>query len=244
MLITNKIEDKTISQIVSAYPETAALFEKYEIDFCCGGKRLLQDVLAHDVEKRIEVEAGLEQILNKPDLSFKNFELYSLSELINHIVRTHHKYIHENVELIQNHLEKVVMKHGQTYPQMSRVLSLFINLKNELLMHMKKEDMILFPAIKKLEAAYVSGRNMQPGININTPVSVMEQEHEDAHQLLEEIKSLTNKYSAPASACTTHRLSIDELRLFEEDLHKHIHLENNILFPKALELTKTLNEMA
>ena len=161
------------------------------------------------------------------------FTEMTAEQLISYILIHHHFYVKNSIPTIYNHLQKVVTKHGDKFPYMQEVLQLFTEVADELTSHMQKEEQILFPRIKTLYATPVP-ENLHPGY-IDGPVGVMEAEHEKAGDLLYAIRDLTNNYVAPDIACTTHRVLINELKAFEEDLHNHVHLENNILFPMAAE---------
>lgn len=235
-----KIENLSLAEIVTSKPEAAVVFEKYNLDFCCGGKKKLSEALKNDFDKLKEVTAQLEKIFKDKTSPENDFSKFSLTQLVDYILKNHHSYVKENLPLIQQHLEKVSLKHGDAYPQMKRIKVLFDEIKRDLEQHMMKEEVILFPRIKKLESS-VNERNLaEENLILKGPIDVMEYEHETAGKIMEEIKTLSNNYTPPGNACTTFRLSLDELKLFENDLHRHVHLENNILFPKALTLTKKL----
>jgi regulator of cell morphogenesis and NO signaling len=136
--------------------------------------------------------------------------------------------------VIINHLEKIVAKHGDLYQNMKKALELFTAVKDELEPHMQKEESILFPRIKEIASLSSQHKaiNYVPAY-INDPIKVMETEHDNAGQLIFEIRQITNNYTAPEDACTTHRVCLEELKTFETDLHQHVHFENNILFPMA-----------
>jgi regulator of cell morphogenesis and NO signaling len=221
---------KTLSQIVTENYQAARVFEKYGLDFCCKGKRPLADACA---EKNISTEE-IEQELNsamKTEKTGNDFNEMSLTELAEYIVRVHHTYVKLNMPQIQNYVLRVATKHGDRYPYMQEVYSLFADVQEELTQHMQKEERILFPRIKQLESfdAPVHAIDL-----LNGPISIMEEEHDRAGTVLAKIRELTNNYTAPENACTTFQLTLASLQAFELDLHQHVHLENNILFPKAL----------
>ena len=239
-----EIEKLSLAEIVASKPEAAQLFENYNLDYCCGGKRKLSEALQSDAQKIKEVTGHLEKLFESKNGNEVNFNELSLTELVDHIVGKHHKYVKENLPLIQQHLEKVASKHGAAHIEMKSIKILFDNIKREFEQHMMKEEVILFPRIKKMEMMADGNNVSTEGFAIQGPINVMEYEHESAHQLMEEIKRLSNNFTAPESACTTHRLSLDELKIFEKDLHQHVHLENNILFPKAMEMFSKLSPSA
>lgn len=235
------LSSKTLAQIVNENHKTAYVFEKYHLDFCCKGKRLLKqacDEIHVPVEKVI---ADLEIVTSDTKVSV-DFDKMSLSHLAEYIVLTHHDYVKKELPLIYSYLQKVASKHGDRHPEMLAVFNAFAELTEDMIEHMEKEETILFPRIKIVETY----RNENSDVQINRshlegPIAVMEQEHENAGELLAQIRDLTNNYDLPKDACTTYKLTFAALQAFEIDLHQHIHLENNILFPKTIKLFNTLN---
>lgn len=221
---------KSIGSIVAENYKAAAVFDKYRLDFCCGGKNLLGEACNQRQVNIEEVEADLRQLTKTSDPA-KAFQQMDNRSLISYILLQHHFYIRQYGPAILQHLEKVAYKHGASFPYMIRVAAVFSALMKDLLQHMRKEEEVLFPAIQSLE---LPGSNNAG--NIQSPIRVMEQEHDEAGILLEEIRALTNHYSIPGQACTTFRISLKELEEFEARMHEHVHLENNILFPRALDM--------
>ena len=229
-----ELMNQTLSQIVTENYQAAQVFEKYGLDFCCKGKRPLTDACK---EKSLPVEnvvKDLTQALNSAD-NQKEFKEISLTELAEYIVRVHHNYVKQSMAPILMYVLKVATKHGSRFPYMHEVYDLFLEIEEEMTSHMAKEEKILFPRIKLLELN--AAQENTPGY-ISAPVEVMETEHEHAGDTMEKIRVLTNNYQAPEDACTTFRLALASLQAFESDLHHHVHLENNILFPKAIALHK------
>ena len=234
----NDLKTKSLAQIVNFNHRAATVFEKYHLDFCCQGKRTLQQAC---LESELSVDDILseldktdEKISDKATINFNNLSLSQLSE---YIVSTHHDYVKKEMPAIAMYLQKVAAKHGGHHPEMIKVLQVFTAVKEEMELHMKKEEAVLFPRIKELEKQLGAGN--QPQINIaylKSPILMVEQEHDHAGAALAEIRKLTANYNPPADACTTYRLSFAALEAFELDLHQHVHLENNILFPKALKM--------
>ncbi len=230
------IAQQTLASIVTNNHSTVPVLEKYHLDFCCKGKRTLAEACN---EKGLLVEtisAELERS-TKVNNNKMPFTEMSAEQLISHILIHHHFYVRQSMPTILDHLEKVATKHGDRYPCMVEVLYLFKEISEEMTAHMQKEEQILFPRIKELAALNEINHNRKftEGF-IHAPIQVMEQEHEHAGDLLYKIRALTNRYTAPVDACTTFQVSLAELKEFEEDLHKHVHLENNILFPLAEKL--------
>lgn len=228
------ISEQTLASIVTQNHQAVPVFEKHNLDFCCKGKRTLSEAC---VEKGLPVEVllkELEAVTENEKQSQMPFTEMDAEQLIGYIIIHHHFYVKQSMPLIYSHLEKVAAKHGSRYPYMQKVFELFGMVKDEMTMHMQKEEMILFPRIKEIENLF--NNNQQTNISdgyITGPVTVMETEHEHAGKILDEIRQLTNNYTVPEDACTTFKVSLAELKEFEEDLHKHVHLENNLLFPKA-----------
>ena len=232
---------KSLAQIVNENHKTAYVFEKYHLDFCCKGKRLLRQACE---EIRVPVEqviADLENVTGDSKISV-DFDKMSLTQLAEYIVLTHHDYVKRELPLIYSYLQKVASRHGDRHPELLAVLNAFLELQEDMIQHMEKEEIILFPRIRMIEL--YSHDNSEVQLNrlyLESPITVMEQEHENAGDLLSQMRELTNNYSLPADACTTYKLCFAALKAFEMDLHQHIHLENNILFPKTLKLFNTLN---
>jgi regulator of cell morphogenesis and NO signaling len=237
-----KIENLSLAEIVTEKPQAAALLEKYDLDFCCRGKLKLSDQIK-DHEKLAEVIKELEKVFSDKRPADVEYDKIPLTELADHILQKHHRYVKENLPVILEHLEKVAYKHGDSFPEMKKIAELFIKVKRDFEQHIMKEEIILFPRIKVLEKLFNEKKTIIEKISIESPVHVMEAEHETAGNLMEEIKNLSHHYTAPENACMTFRLCFDELKLFEQDLHQHVHLENNILFPKALKMQEELNGM-
>ncbi|HKR07184.1 MAG TPA: iron-sulfur cluster repair di-iron protein [Bacteroidia bacterium] len=237
-----KIENLSLAEIITERPQAAALLEKYDLDFCCRGKLKLSDQIK-DQNKLAEVIKELEEVFSDKRPLEVQYGQISLTELVDHILEKHHRYVKENLSVILEHLEKVAYKHGDSFPEMKKISELFREVKRDFEQHMMKEEVILFPGIKAMERILLEGGSLKEKISIQAPVHVMEAEHETAGKLMDEIKNLSNHYTAPENACMTFRLSFDELKLFEQDLHQHVHLENNILFPKALKMQDELSRI-
>jgi regulator of cell morphogenesis and NO signaling len=218
----------SLAEIARENHRTVQVFEKYNLDFCCRGKKKLGEAC---IEKGLDVggiSAEIELAASQPDDRALQFTAMTIPQLVSHIIARHHFYVKMSLPLIMTHLDKVAGKHGETYPFMREVKDLFAEVQSDLLPHMQKEELVLFPRLVALDRNEGS-----QGDIISGPISVMENEHEEASRLLYKIRELTNNYAEPAGACTTFRVSLNELRDFEQDLHQHVHLENNILFPKA-----------
>lgn len=227
--------NRKIAEIVSENIKTAHVFKKYGIDFCCGGGITIEKAC---LNKKINPNDVLRDLnaLDKDKPASQNPNNWDLEFLIDYIVNTHHRYVTESLDIIKSYAEKVAKVHGESHPPVIEILQLFRALSNELTAHMIKEEKILFPHIKKLVQAKKSGTATEsaPAFNIQNPIQVMEHEHETAGNLLKEIAVLSNNYTPPEWACNTFKALYEKLSEFEQDLHIHIHLENNILFPKSV----------
>ena len=227
---------KSLAQIVNDNHKAASVFEKYDLDFCCKGKRSLQQAC---IEKSLPVEkllSELQAIDNKSEI-LDDFGKMTLTQLSDYIVSRHHAYVKAEMPQIFTFLKRVATKHGDRHPEMRKVFELFSGLKNEMEEHMDKEELILFPRIEAAEEGALKQRTSNMNVfYVQHPIEIMEAEHEQAGKVMGEIRQLTANYTPPADACTTYRLSFAALQAFESDLHQHVHLENNILFPGAIEL--------
>jgi regulator of cell morphogenesis and NO signaling len=232
----NELSTQTLAQIVKNNYRTAAIFEKYHLDFCCKGKRTLESACAEQQLPIKEIVSELETIFTNQNNVHSDFDSMTLTGLCNYIMETHHSYVKKELPQIYFYLQKVASKHGERHPELHKIFELFARVKEEMESHMQKEELVLFPRIKELEKL-ISQQPASQKLNIaylQSPITVMEQEHDFAGSTMEEIRHLTNNYTPPPDACTTYRLSFESLKAFEEDLHRHVHLENNILFPKSI----------
>jgi regulator of cell morphogenesis and NO signaling len=228
------LAEQTLATIVTNNHFSVPVLEKYDLDFCCKGKRTLTDAC---IEKGLSIEnvsSELENSLASLQTNKMPFTEMTAEQLISYILIHHHFYVKQTMPTINGHLEKVAAKHGGRFPNMVEVLCLFREINDEMTMHMHKEEVILFPRIKEVVALQEAHqhRNLVAGY-ISAPIQVMEHEHDHAGNILYKIRELTNNYTPPAEACTTFQVCLAELKEFEEDLHRHVHLENNILFPLA-----------
>lgn len=229
------IKEQSLASIASENYQLVPILEKYHLDFCCGGKKTLADACN---EKGLQVDDIIKELELKGSGNFSgtiHFTDMNAEQLIRHILVYHHYYTRQTMPVIENHLQKIAAKHGDSFPYMKTVLALFSDLKNDMDEHMQKEEIVLFPRIKEIEAVTANKlQNKMQRNYISNPIAAMEHEHDQAGSLMEQIRILTNDYTAPEQACNTFRLVMHELKAFEEDLHKHVHLENNILFPLAV----------
>jgi regulator of cell morphogenesis and NO signaling len=227
---------ETVGEIVAANPSSARLFERYGIDYCCGGNRPLAEACS---EKGLSLEEFSRELTaaDAPGTE-RDWRAAPLAELIGHIVGKHHNYLRSELPEIERKIEKVLAAHGERHGgTLAALREVFRGLKAELSEHMMKEERILFPMIRNME---ITARLAMPAGAIQHPIRVMEHEHASAGQALAEMRRLTKDFSPPDDACNTFRVLYRQIEELESDLHTHIHLENNILFPRAAELEQTI----
>ena len=232
----NITKESTVAEVVAENINAAHVFKKYGIDFCCGGGISVEKACAKKNVAYIDLEKDLLAIdvVNRA----YNYDSWKLDFLIDHIENIHHTYVEENSPLILQYSNKVAKVHGAHFPQVVKINELFTAVAQELAAHMKKEELILFPFIKQMVKAEKEGSVVAaPHFGtVNNPIAMMHEEHENAGDVFKEIAVLTNNYNAPEGACNTFKALYAKLEEFEQDLHQHIHLENNILFPKVIAL--------
>ncbi len=236
------IKTKMINDIVTEDYRTAAIFEKYSLDFCCNGGVTIEAACREKHLDPAPVIAELRQLFVAAASSADAAATLELDALIDHIVLVHHSYVARMIPIIYTHTQKVASVHGRRHPEVVKIAEHFAAVTEELTHHMKKEEMVLFPYIQRLVAAQRTGTPMMPSPfgSITNPIAMMEREHANAGDGLYKIRDLSSNYQPPADACTTYQVSFRELEEFERDLHRHVHLENNILFPAAVELEQSL----
>ncbi|HLT75458.1 MAG TPA: iron-sulfur cluster repair di-iron protein [Ohtaekwangia sp.] len=226
----------SIADVAIAFPYALDILNEYHLDYCCGGKRLFTNACAKAGADPAEVWSKLNRTRdNRSGDSRMNFASWNVSLLIDFVVQHHHGYVRESIPRIQELMDKVCNAHGSDTPHLLTVRDNFNALADELLQHLPKEELILFPAMRRMfgDTPAEEERNVIVG-GLNAPIDVMEDEHERAGQLVKEIRVLTQNYTVPEHACPTYRLAFLMLNQFDNDLMQHIHIENNILFPKAL----------
>jgi regulator of cell morphogenesis and NO signaling len=230
--------EKTVRELAVETPNATRVFEKLKIDYCCGGGRSLTEACAVAGVGVEEVTRLLEQSASFKGDTPSGLQAGTLAELIDYIVSKHHTFTRDEMERITALAEKVVSKHGENHPELLRVRTLFQQLCDDLRPHMFKEEMILFPYVKQMESAAAAGRPMPyaPFGTVGNPVRMMMLEHDAAGEILRELRATTADYAAPGDACISYQTFYRALEEFEQDLHQHIHLENNVLFPRAVEL--------
>ncbi|WP_322550051.1 iron-sulfur cluster repair di-iron protein [Flavobacterium psychraquaticum] len=229
--------NKTIGEMVADDFRTASVFSANKIDFCCKGNRTLDEVCS---QKGLDVSTVLEQLekATATDNTSIDFNTWELDLLIDYIEKKHHRYVEEKIPVLLSFLLKLEQVHGAAHPELFEIKNLFKRTADELTQHMKKEELILFPYIKKMvEADRTKSALSAPGFgSVANPIAMMMEEHENEGNRFEKIVAISNNYTPPADGCNTYKVTFQMLQEFESDLHTHIHLENNILFPKAIVL--------
>jgi len=232
----------TVREVALQLPQSTRVFETLKIDYCCGGNQPLAQACASagiDVDNVMEMLAEVTQSTS-PVLDFQNLPL---TELITHILETHHVFTKSEMDRLQLLADKVLAAHGGNHPELVHLEELVTRLCADLKPHMFKEEQVLFPYILAMTEAAAQKRAVPfaPFGTVNNPVRMMMREHDTAGEILRELRALTSDYTVPADACISYQTLYQALENFEKDLHQHIHLENNVLFPKALELENALN---
>ncbi len=217
---------------------TAQVFKNHKIDFCCKGNRSIAEVAK---KSKLDPTILLEEIKAVKERNINDtidFKSWPLDLLADYIEKKHHRYVEERIPVLNQYLEKLCRVHGDRHPELFEITEHFNACGGELAMHMKKEELVLFPAVRKMVKAKQTGGTMEkPHFGtVKNPIQMMMAEHETEGDRFAIIAKLSNDYNPPADACNTYRVTFSLLKEFEEDLHHHIHLENNILFPKAEEL--------
>jgi len=239
------LKNKTIGSFVADDFRTAAVFSKYKIDFCCKGNRTVTEVCKkQNIDADILLQSVYEVLQSENNGSI-DFNSWPLDLLADYIEKTHHRYVEEKSNVLLPFLDKLCKVHGANHPELFKINELFKGCAEELSQHMKKEELVLFPFVKRMVKTKESdGILQQPSFGtVSNPIAMMMHEHDNEGERFRAIAELTNNYTPPADACTTYRVTFAMLKEFEEDLHKHIHLENNILFPKSVALEKDFVEV-
>ena len=232
----------TIGEIVAKDYRTAEVFKKFDLDFCCGGKKSLETACSEKGINAAELKEALAALDKEQKDPPQDFNAMELDGLIDHIINTHHKYVTEALPLLDEFSAKVARVHGDANPEVIEIANHYREVANELRMHMHKEEGILFPYIVQLAKANRNNDPIAPSPfgTVRNPINMMESEHDSAGGSMAAIKELSTDYTPPEHACNTYRVLYAKLKEFEGDLHQHIHLENNILFPKAIKLEEKL----
>jgi regulator of cell morphogenesis and NO signaling len=226
--------DTTVGEIVAGDFRTAAVFHAFGIDYCCSGSRTVAGACGERNIDQDVVLSAVERVCSLPGSSLR-FNEWEPETLIGFIVGNHHAYVRRALPSLIAHTRNIAAVHGERHPELHEVAKLTDAVTNEMISHMAKEERVLFPYIAALADAIRNGRHAPraPFGPIDNPIRMMVEEHEAAGAAMARIRQLTDGYTVPEDGCTTYRACLHELDAFERDLHAHVHLENNILFPRA-----------
>ena len=237
----NQLAEKKVGKIVADNFRTAKVFTEFGIDFCCKGAVKLSEACE---TRGLDTEKVIQELLPVfQTADFTNYQGMGMKELVDHIVTVHHKYVEDTIPSLKFYLDKINRVHGDRHPELEEIKTLFFETADALTAHMKKEEFILFPYIKAMEDALKNEFPLSaPHFgHIDNPIAMMEEEHDTEGERFRKISALSNAYTPPSDACQTYRVAFAMLQEFESDLHTHIHLENNILFPVAQQVFAQLN---
>ena len=234
----HKNTQKQIGDFVAKDYRTAAVFSKHKIDFCCNGGRTIEEACEKKGIDANSLVDELENVLSSSTDQTIDYKSWPLDLLVEYIEKKHHRYVEEKTPVLRQFLDKLCRVHGERHPELIKINALFTASAGELASHMKKEELILFPFIKKMVKANIEQNAIQsPSFGtVENPIAMMMYEHDTEGERFRQIAELTNNYNPPTDACNTYRVTFAMLNEFEQDLHLHIHLENNILFPGASKL--------
>ena len=227
-----KIDELTVGEIVANDFRASSVFKNAGIDFCCGWKQSLEEACLEKGINKEELALELKNLEKEPTNNSINFKEWELGFLCDYIVNTHHKFVAKNLPEIVFYTEKIATVHGEHHPELIVVANLFSKINDALIPHSKNEEEILFPAIKEM----VLNESPTAKKTIVSEITRMLEEHDNAGKAMDEINRKTKSYQVPEDGCATYQVAFKMLQEFEDDLHVHVHLENNILFPRAIEL--------
>ncbi len=230
-----------VGELVAQDYRTASVFHSYGIDFCCRGNRSLSEVCEKNNVPVDQLIQQLEAIVAHQAVDNADYKNWPLDKLAEYIETTHHRYIEEKTPAIKQYLDKLCKVHGDRHPELFEITAVFNESAGDLAAHMKKEELILFPFIRKMVEANRKGETVSKAHfgSVENPVAMMREEHDAEGERFRLIAKLSDNYTPPADACATYSVTFAMLAEFENDLHLHIHLENNILFPRAIEMQQT-----
>jgi regulator of cell morphogenesis and NO signaling len=233
----------TVREIALAAPATTRIFEEFHIDYCCGGRKSLAEACTTAGVDAAIVQKRVDDVVGKPDGNARfEPEKASPSDLIGYILATHHVFTLEETTRLTALMEKVVLKHGDTHPELLELQETYVHLVESLIPHLQKEENVLFPYIQQMDAAVRHGA--APPLphfgTVENPVRMMMRDHEGDGLRLARMRALSSHYMPPGGACPSFIALYAGLEDLERDLHRHIHLENNVLFPAAIELELSL----
>jgi regulator of cell morphogenesis and NO signaling len=238
----NISEESNVGELVAVDYRAASVFESHGIDFCCNGNRTIHNVCHEKGINTSNIIKELNDALASTNAGSIDFRQWPLDLLTDYIEKKHHRYVEKQLPIIKQYLAKISSVHGGRHPELHKINEIFNVSLGEFTKHMKKEELVLFPFIKKLVKAELNhGEIGETNFgSIENPIQSMMADHNDEGERFREIAALSNNYTAPADGCNTYKVTFALLKEFEDDLHVHIHLENNILFPKSIELENKL----
>lgn len=236
------LKTKSIGEFVVEDYRTAAIFQKYGIDFCCKGGRTINEVCETQKISSDELLSNLNSVSNQSNGQHTDYQLWDLDLLADYIEKKHHRYVEQKTPALIQYLDKLCEVHGANHPELFEINEHFKAGAGVLAQHMKKEELVLFPFIRKMAKAKNQGAKVEAPYfgSIENPIKMMMDEHTIEGDRYREIETLSKNYTPPEDACNTYKVTFSLLKEFQEDLHIHIHLENNILFPKSIKLEKEL----
>jgi len=236
------LRSQSIGKFVADDFRTASVFQNYGIDFCCRGGKTIDEVCESKKISAEELLTKLKEVSQQPGDVNTDYKNWDLDLLADHIEKKHHRYVEKTIPVLQQFLDKLCKVHGERHPELHEINDLFSHTAGELTTHMKKEELMLFPYIRRIAVTKNDNVSyMQPPFGtVQNPIRMMMDDHAVEGDRFAKIAELSGQYTPPADGCTTYRVAFEMLKEFEKDLHLHIHLENNILFPKSIELEKEL----
>jgi len=231
----NSVTDRTIGEIVAGDYRTAAVFEKHGIDFCCGGKIALSAVCQAKGIDPGTITREIEAAKSTPVDRSQNYTAWTLSFLADYIINTHHSYLKENTGQIAAYAHKIAEVHGARHPEVVEIAAIFDEIATDMAAHLREEEEVFFPAVKRVEATQKAGTAPEAKDieTIKRSLEKLSHEHDEIGDAAHKIRHLAKGYAIPDDVCNTFMVTYQKLNEFEDDLHKHVHLENNILFQKA-----------
>jgi regulator of cell morphogenesis and NO signaling len=236
-------EKNVIGDLVAADYRAAKVFSKFNIDFCCQGGRTLEQAAEEINMDSSELIEALDDVMSDKNEESIDYRSWPMDLLVDYIEKKHHRYVDEQIPVISTYLAKVVKVHGSSHPELKEIQSLFNGAANELRSHMEKEETILFPYIREVEANKSRQQSVR-GENMDSAIQMLKEEHDQEGERFRKIETLSDQYTPPPGACNTYRVTYALLNEFQENLHKHIHLENNILFPQVKKLENHMSKKA
>ncbi len=238
--------DRTVGSIVAEDYRAAAVLTKYGIDFCCKGGRSVQEVCDKMKIDQAKLAEDITTLLARDARSAEDVRMWPLDKLADHVETVHHRYVEERGPIIRQYLDKLCKVHGERHPELFTINEEFNTCTGAMAMHMKKEELILFPFVRNLARSERSGVPFKtPRFGtVENPVKAMMEDHNDEGERFARMHAVSGDFTVPADGCSTYAAAFAMLKEFEEDLHLHIHLENNIMFPRAVALEKQLDQAA